>query len=426
MKFTYKETSGVKDNEIAKSEKTLASYLVELETATKDTNYTTPESCLALPFDDALLDEINQLVQKKKNEHLREVMVVGIGGSILGSQAVYHAFHLSPPAGGGVRGGGRDITLSFYDTVDNHNLIKGIETIKRIIAEGRQVLINIISKSGATLETIANARVLIKALQEATPDWQKQVVVTSEPESKLTAWAKSQGIDTLSNPPQVGGRFSVMSAVALFPLALAGIDIKALHHGGRDALLAESATAAAAIFANLKQGKIIHDLFLFDTDLEDLGKWHRQLVGESLGKAGQGITPTVSIGSMDLHSMFQLYISGPKDKYTTFVTLNRDEGVKVPSIDNDFDGLVENITEKTLTEITNAIVGGTKEAYKKQELPFAEIALEMANERELGAFLQFKIAMVLCLAKLMGVDAFGQSSVEEYKSVTKKILSEKS
>ncbi|MDP1709579.1 MAG: hypothetical protein Q8L21_01700, partial [Candidatus Komeilibacteria bacterium] len=339
MKFNYKDTCGVKDSEISKSVKTLEPYLAELKTASQDASYSTPESCLHLPFDDALLDQINQLVQKKKTEHVREVMVVGIGGSILGSQAVYSALR---PEG---------VALSFYDTIDNHNLITGIETIKRIVAEGREVLINIISKSGTTLETIANARVLIKALQTATPDWKKQVVITSEPESKLTAYAKAQGIDTLPNPPQVGGRFSVLSAVALFPLALAGIDINALHQGAREFLFEQSAIAAAVLYANLKQGKIIHDLFLFDVDLENLGKWHRQLIGESLGKAGQGITPTVSIGSVDLHSAFQLYISGPKDKFTTFVTLARGEGVKVPSIDNDFDGLAGNITDKTLTEI---------------------------------------------------------------------------
>lgn len=410
MQFNYKETSGIKESEINKLAKTLSAYLGELEIASKDTAYSTPESCLALVNDNDLLNQINELVQKKKTPHVHEVMVVGIGGSNLGSLAIYRALR-SP-----------GVNLSFCDTVDNHQLIQAIETIRRVVAEGRQVLINIISKSGGTLETLANARVLLKVLQEVSPDWKNQVVITSEPESKLTAWAKEPGIDCLPNPKNVGGRFSVMSAVGLFPLAMAGVDISSLHDGGKDVDYKLAAESAAVIYANLKSGKIMHDLFLFDQDLEDLGKWHRQLVGESLGKSGQGITPLVSIGSTDLHSMFQLYISGPKDKFTSFVTIDRGEHVKVEEFEPGFDALAPDITKKTLTDIMTAIVAGVKEAYKKHDLPYAEFHFEAPTEKEFGRFMQFKLVEVMCLAKLMGIDAFGQSSVEEYKKITEALL----
>ncbi len=412
MQFSYKETSGIKESEINKSAKTLSPYLDQLTVAAKDTAYSTPEACLALVNDNELLNQINELVQKKKTPHLHEVMVVGIGGSSLGSCAIYHALR-SP-----------GINLSFYDTVDNHQLIQAIETIRRVAAEGRQVILNIISKSGTTLETLANARVLLKVLQEVSPDWKNQVVITSEPESKLTAWAKEQGIDCLPNPKNVGGRFSVMSAVGLFPLAMAGVDISSLQAGGKDVDYKLAAESAAVIYANYKAGKIMHDLFLFDKDLEDLGKWHRQLVGESLGKSGQGITPLVSIGSADLHSMFQLYISGPKDKFTSFVTIDRGEHVRVEEFEPGFDALAPDITKKTLTDIMGAIVEGVKQAYKKHDLPYVEFHFEAPTEKEFGRFLQFKLVEVMCLAKLMGVDAFGQSSVEEYKKITEKLLAE--
>lgn len=411
MQFSHKQTSGIKESEINKSAETLSSYLSELEAAAKDTNYTTPESALALVNDNALVDSINQLVQTKKSPHGHEVMVVGIGGSNLGSCAIYRALR------------SQGTTVSFYDTVDNHKIIGAIETIRRVAAEGRHIVLNIISKSGSTLETLANARVLLKVSQEVSPDWKSQVVITSEPESKLTAWAKEQGIDTLPNPKNVGGRFSVMSAVGLFPLAMAGVDISALHQGGQETDFKAAAESAAVIYANLKQGKTIHDLFLFDPDLEDLGKWHRQLVAESLGKNGQGITPTVSIGSADLHSMFQLYIAGPKDKFTSFVTIDRGEHVPVEKFEPSFDALAPDITGKTLADIMGAIVAGVKEAYKKHDLPYVEFHLEAPTEKEFGRFLQFKLVEIMCLAKLMGVDAFGQSSVEEYKVITKEILS---
>ena len=410
MQFSYKQTSGVKEADINKSVKTLLPYLDQLAAAAKDTTYSTPESCLALVNDNDLLNQVNELVQKKKTAHLHEVMVVGIGGSSLGSCAIYRALRA------------QGASLSFYDTVDNHQIIKAIATIRRVEAEGRQIVLNIISKSGTTLETLVNARVLLKVLQEVSPDWKNQVVITSEPESKLTAWAKTQAIDCLPNPKNVGGRFSVMSAVGLFPLAMAGVDISSLHQGGQDVDYKLAAESAAVIYANYKAGKTIHDLFLFDKDLEDLGKWHRQLVAETLGKDGQGLTPLVSIGSADLHSMFQLYISGPKDKFTSFVTIDRGEHVKVEEFEPGWDALSPDITNKTLTDIMAAIVTGVKEAYKKHDLPYVEFHFEAPTEKEFGRWLQFKIVEALCLAKLMGVDAFGQSSVEEYKKITEALL----
>lgn len=410
MKFSYQPTAGVNQREVDRLVKKLSPYLSELEAAADDTTYRTPESCLALPNDESLCEVVSQLVQKKKSPHLKEVFVIGIGGSSLGAVAVRSALRAY------------GLPISFYDTVDNHHIIQAIETIKRLAAEGRQMVVNIISKSGSTLETIANARVLIKVLQDAMPDWQKQVVVTSEPESALSDWANQQGIETLPNPPQVGGRFSVMSAVGLFPLALAGVEIAGLHKGGREADFKQAAESAGILYAHLQKGYVMHNMFLFDPDLEDLGKWHRQLIAESLGKDGKGLTPLVSVGSVDLHSTLQLYLSGPKDKFTTFVTINRDEGVKVPAVDEALEAIVPNITDKTLTDIMKAILAGAKGAYAKRGLPFASVEIEAANERELGAFMQFHMIQTMLLARLMGVNAFDQPAVEEYKVITKKLL----
>ena len=410
MQFNYQKTSGISKSEIDKTVKSLLPYLDVLKKAAKDTSYSTDESCLALAYDKNLISQVRELVQKKKEPRTKEVIVLGIGGSILGAKAGYCA----------LRAKGADI--SFLDTIDNHEVIQAIETINRVEAEGRHVILNIVSKSGTTPETVANARVLLDVLRKSSNDWKNQVVVTSEPESKLSSWAKSQGIDILPNPAHVGGRYSALSAVALFPLALAGIDIEALHKGAQEIDFSEAAISAAIIWLNMQQGAVIHDMFLFDKDLEDLGKWHRQLVGESLGKSGKGITPLVSIGTADLHSMFQLYIDGPKDKFTTFVSIDRGEHVPVPSIDKDFDSLASHLSGKTFAEIMSAVLFGVKEAYKNNSLPYVSIDLESASEMELGKFFQFKIIEVLCLARLMGVDPFGQSRVEEYKSIAKKEL----
>ena len=155
--------------------------------------------------------------------------------------------------------------------------------------------------------------------------------------------------------------------------------------------------------------------------------WYRQLMGESLGKqfdrggreVFSGITPLVSIGSTDLHSMAQLYLGGPFDKYTSFV--------EVEKINSRFKltedlGLVEGICGKELQEIMKAILEGVKIAYRKAERPYSETVLPDKSEASIGQFLQYKMLEVMYLGSLFNVNPFDQPSVESYKAETRKIL----
>ncbi len=137
-----------------------------------------------------------------------------------------------------------------------------------------------------------------------------------------------------------------------------------------------------------------------------------------------GITATVSVGSTDLHSVGQLYLGGPRDKFTTFISAVRDGASPVvPAAGSRiFTGIVEMIEGKSMNAIMDAILAGTKIAYKKNELPFAEIILADISEKSLGYFMQFKMIEIMYIAKLMGVNAFDQPSVESYKTETKNIL----
>lgn len=426
MRFNYKNTSNTSEKDIAKAAKQISGYFNDLQKGGQDFVYETDEASLYLPNDAGLRKQVKNLVKEKSSPKLREVIVVGIGGSNLGTWAVYDA--VMPDK----------VKLSFYDTVHSRNLAAGVGRIKQIYKDGGAVILNLISKSGGTTETIANARVLIQALRSAQADWQNQVVATTQPGSKFEDWALGQKIATLPNPAHVGGRYSVLSAVGLFPLAMAGIDIDKLRKGAARMLGAcvtfdvgnPALQSAAAIYKAMQNGKSIHDLFLFNPDLERLGKWYRQLAGESLGKeknlAGKivhaGITPTVSIGSTDLHSVGQLYLAGPKDKFTTFIQLKSSARVKVPSIDEELDNIAADITGKSLDRIMSAIYQGTREAYKKRRLPFVEVELENQSEEEIGAFMQFKMCETMILGRLMGVNAFDQPNVEEYKVITKRLL----
>ncbi|MDZ4221383.1 MAG: hypothetical protein U1C18_00750, partial [Patescibacteria group bacterium] len=323
MKFSYKETSHISERDAARAGHELSGYLEQMRLASADASYGSSESCLHLGYDETLRTEVLRLAKEKFSSKLREVFVVGIGGSNLGTCAVYDALR---PSG---------VDLSFFDTAHTATLKEACGRMRAIYREKGKVLINIISKSGTTAETIMNARVLIDCLKSLDRKWHTSIVVTTEPLSKLDNWAKEQDIPSLPNPPHVGGRWSVLSGVGLFPLAMAGVDIKKLHKGAVKAMrrcLSDDVEhnpalqSAAAIHHAIKKGASMHNLFVFDADLERIGKWYRQLVGESLGKefnahgraVHAGITPLVTVGSTDLHSMFQLLLGGPVDKFTTF------------------------------------------------------------------------------------------------------------
>ena len=204
------------------------------------------------------------------------------------------------------------------------------------------------SKSGGTTETIANFEILLNILKKYKKKYEKYVVVTTDKDSKLWNLSLKKGFDTLEIPKKVGGRFSVLSSVGLFPLGIIGVDIYQLLKGAKlmknsclnkNIIKNPAALSASLIYLHRLNDIKIHDLFIFNYDLESLGKWYRQLMGESIGKeydknmirVFEGITPTVSIGSTDLHSMAQLYLGGPYDKFTTFVRIEKNrEEIDIP------------------------------------------------------------------------------------------------
>jgi glucose-6-phosphate isomerase len=223
--------------------------------------------------------------------------------------------------------------------------------------------------------------------------------------------------------------------VGLFPLLTAGINATRLREGAHAMLDAcihtENLAASSAAVLSLQQSKGLHinDNFFFHPELESVGKWYRQLMGESVGKEQStkgdvvhaGLTPTVSLGSTDLHSVGQLYLGGPRDKLTTFVSTHRSDDIVVPS-DRLFPELVPMISGKPAARIMSAILEGTKIAYRKAGLPFMTVTLDAVDEYALGEFLQFKMLEMMYLGQLLNVNAFDQPNVESYKVETKRLL----
>ncbi|MFH1649180.1 MAG: hypothetical protein ABIA93_01380 [Candidatus Woesearchaeota archaeon] len=394
--------------------------------------YEDDRASINLPFDVAMHERVRALA--KSYHDVAALIVVGIGGSNLGTLAVQQAV-----LGNNWNEIGRP-KVYFADTVDAKAVLEIIAAITPLLESGKKVLMNGVSKSGSTTETIANFEIFVDLLKKHDKDYANYVVVTSDSGSPFHQLALNQGFKTLEIPAKVGGRYSVFSPVGLFPLAVLGLDTKALVEGAmelRDMCLEENVDDNPAIQSALllhhhaSEGRNIANTFVFSTELESFGKWYRQLLAESIGKEWNkdhskqmwnGITPTVSVGSTDLHSMAQFYLGGPNDTYHMLVGVKKQNALKVPE-DKEYDSLVKGIQGRQLPAIMNAIFNGFQAALKAKGRHFTTIILPDMCEHSLGALMQMKMMEVMYLAALMDVNAFDQPNVEEYKRETRKILS---
>jgi len=394
-------------------------------------DYSDERASAYVPLDEDMIQIVDAAVTLKKKLCPELLVVIGIGGSNLGTIAVHEAIN------------GKHYNLTgkpevlFADTIDPDLLFVIKKRMQYYLRQNKRVLLNVITKSGSTTETIANFEVLLNVLKRHRKDANKYVVVTTSKGNKLWNLAADNGWSLLEIPDNVGGRYSVFTPVGLFPLGMLGINIRKLLAGARDMrekCIQEdtrknpAALGASLIFLHAKK-RNIYDHFLFANDLESLGKWYRQLMAESIGKehnkqgkkVSKGITPTVSIGSTDLHSMAQLYLGGPHDKFTNFVTVHFDHNIKVPTYSS-FDNLVSDLQGKEYSAIMRAIFEGVKKAFKKDKRPFTETRLDTKSEETIGALMQLKMIEMMLLGKLMNVNPFNQPSVERYKKETRKIL----
>ncbi|MDQ6985073.1 MAG: hypothetical protein Q9M91_03185 [Candidatus Dojkabacteria bacterium] len=412
------------------------SYTTYLKGVIEKSDYEVAEASINLPFSKKIIREIEDLVSHVDVSKLEIIFVVGIGGSDLGTKAIYD----------GLKGyldeyKSKYPQIIFLDTI-NEEIIEEINDL--IIKEGRissleEILINVISKSGTTTETIFNFELLYKTLSQLGEKINDRVIVTTDKNSKL--WKKADELDIrkVAIPRMVGGRFSVFTAVGLLPLYLVDINISELLQGARKAVndIIDSNDnnaifSAFSIYKHYLNGKNIINHFFFIPKLERLGKWYKQLIGESIGKQYNlsgyekhvGITPITSIGSTDLHSMAQLYFGGPNDKFSCLIY--RDDTEKdIKNGSPIFENLVEGIKGKTSSDVMNAIYQGVKKAYIKNSIPFMEIIMPKLDAYNIGYFLQFKMLEVMYLGKLLNVNTFDQPNVEDYKKETRNLLEKK-
>ncbi len=430
MDFSYAHTR-IPKKELDPLIQKLYPYLDFLRSVANSKNYAANESSLSLPSDTELIVKVLRIAKEKVTGRLKYVVVIGIGGSSLGTKAVYHALRGYADAFPN-----NHPKMFFVDTTDPEYLTVLLKFLKENVRHPEEIIIHIASKSGTTTEIVANAEIVLSALKKIKHILDR-VTVATDLDSPLARAAENLHLTWMSVPPSVGGRFSVMSPVALLPLAFAKLDIKSLMKGAKDMLaacLAPSTKNPAALSATMlssyaRKGKNIHDTFFFCPELIYLGDWYRQLLAESIGKEKDlrgkivraGITPTTSIGSTDLHSVAQLTLGGPRDKVTTFVsTRGAATLVRVPA--KKILPMLPHLARKSAHEILRAIYHGTTASYAAHKLPFCEVFLPDVSEYSLGTFMQWKMVEVMLLGKLMKVNAFDQPNVEDYKRRAHRML----
>jgi len=409
-------------------------YAATMRAAMSDSSYKLPEASLRLPFDSVLYEKSRVLAAKLAGPKLNYVVTIGIGGSNLGTKAVYEAIFGTLDAHSPFAP-----KMLFADTCSPEILSDITEILVNEIISPEELIIVVASKSGTTTETIVNASVLITALEQKLGSLSSRIVCITDEGSVLWQTGEKQGFHLLPIPKMVGGRYSVFSPVGIFPLLCVGLEVDRMLKGAQEAVHdsvergveSNAYRAAEDVLAWNENGALVFDMFLFQPEFESLGKWYRQLFAESLGKEtaknGTSTThrmiPTVSIGSTDLHSAEQMHLAFPSLVARTLVRVNAPHWEhEFLASDRVFAPLVPGLAGRAPCHIMDAIYEGVKEAYRTRGVQFAEIELPDLTLESLGALLQFEMCMVMHLANLLNINAFDQPNVETYKEATRRIL----
>ncbi|HEU0051057.1 MAG TPA: glucose-6-phosphate isomerase, partial [Patescibacteria group bacterium] len=346
------------------------------------------------------------------------LLVLGIGGSDLGTRAILEAL----PHKKRVVFAGDNM-----DPVELNRVLCKLDL--------KKTAVNVVSKSGNTLETLASFMIVREKLKRIVgKNFAQQIIATTDQESgTLSEWARFEKYHQLIIPENVGGRFSVLSDVGLFPAGWAGISIQKLLAGAAGQMAQFSSrkpedqipAMLAALYASLHQEthRNIFVLMPYAAELQAFARWYRQLFAESLGKKENrsglrvpvGFTPLATIGPRDQHSQIQLYMEGPRDKVITFVEIQHwDEDYVIP------DGPLPSadlfgLSGRRMSDVQKAERRATAEALAANQSPNGTLFLKQLDAESLGELFQFFMLTTAYLGEFLDVNAYDQPGVEEGK-----------
>ena len=392
---SYFVNSSKYNRNIKKTKKVFDSFLKDLK------NYKIP---LLKSYEKDYKFDFSKSVVKKFSKY-KNIIVIGMGGSILGTKSIYSFLKKRIKK-----------EVFFFDNLDS-NLYLKYKTINNL----KNSCFIVVSKSGNTFETITNlATVFSEKLVK-----NKLIIITEITDNALMAIANKYHAEIIEHKEFVGGRYSVLSETGMFPAALMGLNLtkfKNLKSLIKNKNFISSLIQNVAGIYTLNSKKINNSVILsYDSSLDDLGYWYQQLVAESLGKQGKGINPTLSFGPKDHHSLLQLYLDGPKDKFFTFFNSSKKEN-KFKVTQDIIPSNMRFLRNKNLQFIINAQCKATKNIFKLRKIPFRQITFNDKNENELGEIFTFFVLETILLSRLMNINPFDQPAVEQVKIETKKIL----
>ena len=345
--------------------------------------------------------------------------VIGIGGSYLGARAAIE-FLKSP----NYNAMAKDTPAIYYagNSISSTALAELLE-----LCEGKDVSINMISKSGTTTEPAIAFRVFRELLiKKYGQDGARERIfcTTDRAKGTLKQLADKEGYETFVVPDNVGGRYSVLTAVGLLPIAVAGADLDALMEGARkaqDALMQEDLALndcyKYAALRNIlyRKGKNTEILVSYEPAFTMMAEWYKQLFGESEGKDNKGLFPASVVFSTDLHSMGQYIQDGRRDLFETVVLFNKPKKEIFLEADaENVDGL-NFLAGKSMDFVNRKAFEGTVLAHNDGGVPNIVLHVEEMNERELGYLIYFFEKACAISGYLLGVNPFDQPGVESYK-----------
>jgi len=365
------------------------------------------------------LQDTTSIKEFSKNIKQKYIAVIGIGGSTLGTTAIYNFLKKSNKY---------DKSLHFFESTDPMDIKARVSKI-----DVNDTFFIIISKSGTTIETIS----IYKYLKSLVTIDSTNSVIISEEQSKLTKYALQNKIKTFDIPQNVGGRFSVFSAVGLVPLAIIGVDIDKLLLGAKEvrdsffrcAEYYEPILQKARFMVENKHRFNINVVFSYSTALEGFNKWYIQLWGESLGKINinntkQSHTPIGLIGPVDQHSFLQLITEGKRDKTITFIKINDfEDEVIIPKGNLDgFDDL-EYIDGLRFSELIEHQANATIQAIEDlKDIPCDVITIDKVDEYNIAQLMFSFQLLTSCIGKFVQINTYDQPGVEAGKIILKNKL----
>ena len=350
---------------------------------------------------DTLKPNYKYSYSKKKISRYKKfsnIRIIGMGGSILGSEAIYSFLKQKIKK-----------KLTFVNNINSN-----AEYFK-----DKNINLNlIISKSGNTLETIANSNTLIKSRDS-------NIIITEDKVSYLKNLASKLKAEIFEHKNYVGGRYSVLSEVGMLPAELMNLNeckFKQLNYLIKSKTFVNNLVNNVASTLNLiKGGKYTSIILNYDEQSENLFKWYQQLIAESLGKKSQGLLPVVSSMPKDNHSLMQLYLDGPKKSFYTFFNVLDNKIIKI----NNSNILISHnyLRNQSIDKIKQSQMLATEKVFKSKKIPFRSFRVLKRDEKSLGELFCFFILETILLGRALNVNPFDQPSVELIKIETKKILS---